>query len=324
MSSWSETKASNIYQSKGARLERIDKKDVSESDTLLTLLDTQVVVLVEGENAAKFLQGQCTSDIAALEIGQSTLGAFCNNKGRVFSNFRALKIEGGILLRMSADIAKETISQLEKYAVFFRATMTIWDTPSVAVANNISSEKLDDLLAGIPNGIYRAELENNTWEFYIAPNNAENFLDYFSNHIEFGDETDWYAAQISAGTANINSCTALTYLPHQLNMDKSGAVSFKKGCYTGQEIIARTEYRGQTKRRVFPVSFDTAAPDDIHFRLATPEAPDKIIEVLDSTEKDQKLLAAVLLPVDFPDTGSLLVDGKETTYQVGALPFSFD
>lgn len=319
MSSWLETKADQIYRLENGRLELLNKKtDASEAE--ITLLETQAVVSVDGENAAKFLQGQSTADIAGLELGQSTFGAFCNNKGRVFSSFRALRTENAVLLRMSADIAKETVSQLEKYAVFFRVKMSVWETPSVAAASNLTAE----LLGQLPNGINAMRLINDAWEFFIEPGCASNFLDHLIDQVEFSDESRWHTEQIFAGNTNINQCTAGTYLPHQLNMDKSGAVSFKKGCYTGQEIVARTEYRGQTKRRVFAVSLDATPPDEVHFNLTTTEAPDKSLEVLDRGSKYGKLVTSVFLPVDFPKSGSLLLNDKETNYQIAPLPFSLD
>lgn len=323
MSSWLDVVDKNLFRSFHGRLEISEAGQASATNdqARFALLNSQAILCVKGEGAEKFLQGQCTADISSLAVGQSTLGAICTNKGRIISNFRALRTENSVLLRMSADIANETLEQIKKYAVFFKAELSVWGPPSAAVVLSEADLPLDQL----PTGIYANPAENGSVELYAEPGHAEQLFNFLDSKAQIVSESAWYAQQIRCGQTSINICTIEQYLPHQLNMDKSGAVSFTKGCYTGQEIIARTEYKGKTKRRVLPTLIEANLGELHNVKLQINDDSKREIEILVAANDDSgKTLAALLLPVEFPVKGSLLMNEEEVAYQLLELPYSID
>ena len=224
MPSWLNLINSDNFQSINGRAERVDGGTNERIDVIqpksqngFALLDSQSILCVKGETAAKFLQGQSTADMEALQVGDSTLSAICTNKGRVICNFRALKIEDSILLRMSADLAESTREYLTKFAVFFKAELKVWEVPSVAVALTGESISLDSL----PANIWHTNGDAGSMEFYTESENAPALFEFLNSQLDQLSESDWYAQQIRSGQTSINICTTEKYLPHQLNLDKS-------------------------------------------------------------------------------------------------------
>lgn len=150
-------------------------------------------LLVSGEDAALFLQGQVTCDVNALD-NKSGCGAFCNAKGRVICTFFSLKTENGFLLIMPTQRLEEIQARLNRYKLRAKVTIT--------------TQALTELPCELP--------ANFPW---LTPETSEEFL------------------------------------PQWLNLDQFGGISFSKGCYTGQEIVARTHYLGEVKRRLFLATY---------------------------------------------------------------------
>lgn len=153
-----------------------------------------LVLAVSGPDACKFLQGQFTCDVAALTLGQSTLGAYCNIKGRVESLFNLRRDSDDYVLSMHPDLLQPTLQELKKYSVF-------------------------------------SKVQLNLLEQEIAP----------------ADEVQEIYAKIPA----LYPQTVGLFFPHDLNLPELGAVSFTKGCYRGQEIVARMQHRGNIKRSMY-------------------------------------------------------------------------
>lgn len=325
MSSWLDIVNNPALQEINGRIE-VGSPETSESKNSYTLIDSQTILAVTGEDAVKFLQGQCTADLHSLEVGHSTFGAICTNKGRVICNFRALKTEDSVLLRMSADIAQETLDKIKKYAAFFKVEMSVWEIPSVAVLFQTGATNAIPPL-DLPKGVYCIS-DDKIEEFYATPGSAESLLDLLKSQGNPRSESDWYAAQIQAGLVNINICTTEKYLPHQLNLDRSGAISFTKGCYTGQEIVARTEYRGTSKRRIRPVKLFTDIKDPHQIQLQTQgENPRDIREIdvlMSAKTANNEILVSALLPTDQPAKGAFSVNGVDVDYEILALPYSLE
>jgi len=320
MSSWLDIAGTDQFESISGRLElRNDSNTASEGNYIL--LDSQAILAIQGQDAVKFLQGQCTADVEKLALGESTLGAICTNKGRVISNFRVLKTPDSLLLRMSADLIEPTIESINKYAAFFKAELSAWHAPSVAILNTGEKTTLDE--QSLPNGVWITHTEQDSSELYTEANQTAlyDFLERLANP---ASESKWYGTQIREGLTSINICTQGTYLPHQLNLDRSNSVSFTKGCYTGQEIVARTEYRGKTKRRTLPILLDTSLTDFHQTSIQTKDESKQNIELLMAASDGEKTLAALLLPVDAPNQGSVFINDEEITYTRLPLPYQLE
>lgn len=282
-----------------------------------SLLETQAILKISGTLAAKFLQGQSTSDIEKLEIGESTTGAICTNKGRVICTFRVLRNEDSLLLRIAADLAESTAKYLEKYAVFFKVDMSVWQTPSVAVFFGKPPSEMSP-------GTYMTATSEGTTEIYASPGNALALFQNLKSLSEIRGEDAWYELQIKSGIANIDADSTEQFLPHQLNQDRTGTVSFTKGCYTGQEIIARMEYRGKSKKRIRPLMLNAIEKDIENIRLETDDENPKPIDVVNVVKLEDTLLCLALVDLEMSETETLILDGKRTDYQMLDLPYSLE
>ncbi len=199
---------------------------------------------LSGPDASKFLQGYTTCDLAPVTAGSASIGAICNLKGRMVTSFRVAAHEDSLLLRMHRALVPEIITFLSKYIVFSKAEMhdvsESWHVvgisegdPAPAATQAITpvTAKDDGLLVTIDDT--RAEL----WT--TAPPAAEASADA------------WALFDIEAGLAWISPETVDEFLPQMFAYDTLGAIDFEKGCYLGQEIVARMHFRGKPKRALY-------------------------------------------------------------------------
>lgn len=196
---------------------------------------------VSGPDAGKFLQGQLTCDVLALTPGQQTLGASCTPQGRMRAVFRLLRRDDDFLLLMPRTVVPLLLDALKKYAVFFKAQLRdasaefqIWGLWGSALATESTFDSTTVRFA--LNGPFARQL-------LLAPAAA-------TEPVLPGPTLaacHWAVAEMLAGEPAVYPETMEKLLPHHVNLPAAGGVSFNKGCYTGQEIVARMEYRGKIK-----------------------------------------------------------------------------
>jgi len=211
--------------------------------TKLFSLDHFGFMSVTGKDALDFLQGYTTCDLLDLKENQSRPGAICNIKGRMVSNFRAIPIDEGFLLRMSASLVEPTLDFLKKYIVFSKAEMTdlthhyhCYGTTTTGV--NFPQE-LNTFVALENDLVVRVEDEASRFEIWSTESKAAT-----------EDIKPWLSAEIRAGLAWLDEDSTDSYLPQSFNMHAFDGISFEKGCYLGQEIVARMQYRGELTKRL--------------------------------------------------------------------------
>ena len=204
------------------------------------------VARLEGPDAKKFLQGQCTNDVDALKDGTAQLSAHCNHKGRMISSFYlSRETPDSFLLRIHESLADITLPALKKYLVFSKAELTLTQFEVFVLV----SEEMKSTVAKL-NEVPSFELNESHREIYVSNHSEkEQLLELAA--AEFLPKSSWLSYQQKHGRIDLNSETTERFLPQELNYDCIDAVSFKKGCYTGQEIIARLHYRGQSKKRLY-------------------------------------------------------------------------
>jgi folate-binding protein YgfZ len=216
------------------------------------------LIQIRGNDAEEFLQGQLTQDIAELKAGISLPAAWCNAKGRVITMIRLLSLEDSIGLVVPTSLVDIVVQKLTMYRL--RSDVSIeratkgWT--SVAVGAPAAFERLNGA------GLLPAENSASTNQGLIAVDYsvADRFIEIFGfadafskADLEFEQslsDKEHAAMKIRAGLVEITSENTEKFTPHMLNLDRIGAVSFDKGCYTGQEVVARTENLGQSKRRL--------------------------------------------------------------------------
>ena len=241
---------------------RFDTTSPGDSGTSLCWLTHEGVIAVDGPDAERFLQGQLTCDVAHLGAKQSTLGARCNPKGRMQSSFRLHRSETGFLLSMAQELVTPQVTELSKYAAFFKASLSdqsdqwirlgLWGehTDKALAAADLErpagpgqvTTTLDARVLSLPDGAY---------EVWLTTGRALEATDQLLQHSSADNLNNWLLRQIQAGLGQVTGPTLELFIPQMLNLQQLGGVSFKKGCYTGQEIVARMQYLGKLKRRMY-------------------------------------------------------------------------
>lgn len=226
-------------------------------------LQHEALLHIEGPDSLKFLQGQTTCDTGQVTPEQSVPGAYCTPKGRVVCDFLLSQLGNDhFALRMRRDIRDNSAAVFSKYIVFSKAKLNSNDDWQIAaVWGESAAATLADSFGAIPEGRWGAVAGDDfklvqidsiaqQFECYLSDQAAEK-LQAIAERAQLADELSWQALQIEAGQARICAATVEEFLPQMLNYDITGHVNFKKGCYTGQEVVARLHYRGKSKRRLY-------------------------------------------------------------------------
>ena len=220
-------------------------------------LTHEALLRLKGQDACKFLQGQTTADFAKAQSLDVIPGAFCDVKGRVIADFRALVVSpDDIILCVNESLANLLTTHLSKYLMFSKADLTqTSDHPWGLTGPEAHGQVGADARPLTPS---RAVALTQGWLIPLA-NQTSLLITNDSATIEInlnnasleGYISAWSALGCLRGEARVTSVTTGKYLPQDLSYDLAGWVSFDKGCYTGQEIIARLHWRGTPKRRLY-------------------------------------------------------------------------
>ena len=286
-------------------------------------------IRVSGEDRHKFLQGQVSCDISLLSGQQSLRGALCNLKGRVIGDFRALEHGQDIWLQTETGMAGTISDVLKKYAVFSKVQLeVITDTIScIGLLGEDCAEQLAALLPSLPDNpegvsmnaslaIIRGSGDQPRFEAWCFPG-SEKEQDLLRAHAQ-ASLNDWSAQQMRAGELRVTSELTEEYTPQLLNYDISGVINFKKGCYTGQEVVARMFYRGQAKKRLFLFS-SSEQVESKTLRAGEREFP--ILQVSNGSDAGNLLFAVV--DIEVTDSGNQLSLSDQPDARITLLPLSY-
>lgn len=238
-------------------------------NNLLIDLSTLGLIAVSGNDAAKFLQGQLTCDVGEVTATQSRLGAHCDPKGRIQFTFRLLKHQDIYYLRLPQNLISHALSLLQKYVVFFKARLE--DVSSLWHSFGCSGPDVQNYFKDLPSAvdeimplqdlmIIMAPGPVRRFEIIGKPEALQNFQKRLQENAKLVDFNTWKLLDIQAGIAHITSDTSGEFTPHDINYPALNAVSFNKGCYTGQEIVARMQYLGKLKQHLVRIQFKTTQP----------------------------------------------------------------
>lgn len=210
--------------------------------TTLTVLNSFTALVFYGEKTQAFLQGQLTCDMRALsQHGAYSLAACCDHRGKMVANFWVVRWQDDYLFVLPKTMVSLVQNHLQKYAVFSKVKMAQEDYFIAEYFRNSDSSpsanepKMDHIVILLPNK-----------KRYLIISKENPFSDITLNL----DETDWKKNNIADQLCILYPETSLLFTPHMISLEKLGGVSFDKGCYVGQEIVARTEYLGAAKRHL--------------------------------------------------------------------------
>jgi tRNA-modifying protein YgfZ len=213
------------------------------------------IIRVEGEDAAKFLQGQLTQDFSLLGMSEARLAAFCSAKGRMQASFIGFKRgPSDILLVTSADLLAPTLKRLSMFVL--RAKAKLSDATAAFELFGIAGDACRQLAPALREPWAKTDVgDASVVSLYPADGQARALWIAAAGSAApqgpaMTHET-WLWGEVRSGIATITAPIADAFVPQMLNYESVGGVNFKKGCYPGQEVVARSQFRGTLKRRAY-------------------------------------------------------------------------
>lgn len=228
--------------------------------TIVADLSHNALIEVTGDDATAFLHAQFTNDVEALPIGAAQWSGWCTAKGRLIASFLLMRRADGYLLMLPAELAADIIKRLGMYVL--RSKVKIVDASAhygrVGFAGKTAEVIVAHHFGHAPEPLRSVEGEHGTCValdrdryLIVAPVAvAQQTFHLLEDNATPAGAAAWEWTMIRAGIPTILAATREAFVPQMANFDLIGAVSFRKGCYPGQEIVARTQYRGGLKRRM--------------------------------------------------------------------------
>jgi folate-binding protein YgfZ len=229
------------------------------------------VLTVTGKDAAKLLQGQITCNINDITEIKSSLGALCNPKGRVITTFLLVKKADAYLLVLPKELLESVKKRLQMYVLRSDVILTDSSDELCLVGLSYSDAQMNE--PSSPEQLFATTQQENITVNLSSDQNrcliiaeADNARKLWSEQVKQGFQPEnsdqWRYLDILSGIPWLTVETSEEFIPQMLNLDKLGGISFTKGCYTGQEIVARTHYLGTAKRELFLAECDTSTPPE--------------------------------------------------------------
>jgi tRNA-modifying protein YgfZ len=220
------------------------------------------IIRVEGDDAASFLHAQLTQDFSMLGLSDARLAAFCTAKGRMQAGFVGFKrSHTDILLVLSRDILAPTLKRLSMFVL--RAKAGLRDATAEFELHGLAGEPAAKILpdarepwtksdVGSASVVSLYPADGQARALWVAPAGERAPAGPILNH------ELWLWSEVRSGVATITAPIVEAFVPQMLNYESVGGVNFKKGCYPGQEVVARSQFRGTLKRRAFPAHSPSA------------------------------------------------------------------
>jgi tRNA-modifying protein YgfZ len=212
---------------------------------------------VSGTDAKKLLQGQLTCQVDEVTATQARMGAHCNPQGRVISLFYLIQMQHSYYLLMPRAMVAVAMTALKKYAVFYKTQLTDESDNAIIIGYaSLIKPAVNTSLINITN-ITNVTNAVSGGSRYILVGELEpmkTIWEELAKHTPISTLSTWKLLTIRDGIPTIYPETTGKFLPHEINLHELGAIHFDKGCYTGQEIIARMHYRGKLKKHMYQAS----------------------------------------------------------------------
>lgn len=230
----------------------------------ISLAEHSVIALV-GEQASQYLHSQVTVNIEALGENQVRWSAHCDNKGKAWSVSQICRFNDTLLMLINTSACKASLTELKKYGVFSKVDITdsSTDLKQYFVSADIAKLLLSDEFESLPqepmqsvvsnNGVlFKSDINENGYYVVLTQDKGISFESQLNEHDipQFGPEV-YAAISIASARADIKEVNGAEFVPQMLNVQAINGIDFDKGCYMGQEVVARTRFLGKNKRAAF-------------------------------------------------------------------------
>ncbi|MGF1910578.1 tRNA-modifying protein YgfZ [Vibrio kasasachensis] len=300
-------------------------------ELMLTHLNSWGVVTLVGDDTKSYLQGQVTCDVVQLDKSGSTFGAHCDAKGKVWSVFRLFHHNDGYALFEPKSLIEKQMAEIKKYAIFAKVEITqsndallgLFGEQAETTIDNMSEERGD--VRQISGGT-AVKIDQKRWLLLLDEGTAASLVKQTT--AKKVEESLWRRFDIEAALPILEQNDQCEHIPQAINLHALNGISFKKGCYTGQETVARAKYRGINKRAMFIIKgqADNEIGDNVDLERAVGEnwrGAGKLIAHYRFS--DGETIGLVVLPNNLEsDTQLRLSSQPESIWSIQPLPYSLD
>ncbi|NOI68379.1 tRNA-modifying protein YgfZ [Vibrio sp. 99-8-1] len=302
------------------------------STFIISHLSSWKAIDVTGEDKKSYLQGQLTCDVVSLSETETTLGAHCDAKGKVWSIFRLFHHQNGYALFQHASAIENALKEIKKYSVFSKVDISIAKDIALGVVGQQAEQLIDSL--STDTGDVRAisggtavKVDERRWLVLLDSESASKFVE---NQVEAGlyHEDIWDKYDIESAIPRITTDNQNEHIPQAFNLQGLFGINFSKGCYTGQETVARAKYRGTNKRSMFIVegTVDGSIPSDTTLERSVGENWRTVGKLITHySVSAEKCIGLIVMPNNLDiDTKLRLAEQPNSVWKIRPLPYSLD
>ncbi|MCW8885191.1 MAG: folate-binding protein [Motiliproteus sp.] len=331
----------DFLQSQGATVSGSDVEFSTADDNsniqLMPLADYSLLAM-KGPDTETFLQGQLSCDMGQLSEQQSILGSNCSPKGNVISVFRLLMLEPhSLFLRLPKSISEPALANLNKYIVFSKAELN--DVKEEYVGLGVSGADSEQLISKqfdncpekdgqqlVKDGSILVRVPGSTprFELWCPRDQAETLWQQLVETATATSSSEWRRQEIAAGLAVLDAESVEQYLPQMLNLQAVEGVSFDKGCYIGQEVITRLQFRGKLKKSLYRAQVNGSVQPQPGMSLHT-ENRKGVGKVLAAAANGDGYEIQAVIGKKSADSDQLFLDQQDgPTVELLPLPYQLD
>ena len=318
----------------------IEEEQAAYSNLVLADLSQYALIEASGEDLVDFLQGQLSNDIKLVTQETGQLSAYCNPKGRILASFRIFKRNENYYLRLHSSIVEATLKRLRMFVM--RSKVELQDRSDelsrIGVAGLNASSKLSKMFDNLPKNTDDSSTENDLTIIKLAGSipryEVHGPLEQIkvlceslqSDGVKIG-ENSWNLLSIRAAIPEIVAETVEAFVPQMVNLQAINGLSFTKGCYPGQEVVARMHYLGKLKRRLFVCSAETdTLPVPGESIMTSDENEQKVGQIVNSSRvNNHKIEFLAVLQIEKALNNDLHIKSSDgASLKLNELPYTLE
>jgi len=297
---------------------------------ILSSLSHMGLIEITGEQGRSFIHGQVTTDITALSPNEWKWGAHCDPKGKMLASLRTFAMGDSLFMLLPKSTLNLDLPHLQKYAVFSKADLAdVSDDYHIigiagAEAQAFATEHFGDVSQALNLVDQGVILRDGDRYIAIVNSAAAETLISQSGQTLF-DARAWQALEIKAGYPNIDAAHSGQYVAQMCNLQAIDGISFTKGCYMGQETIARMKYRGGNKRALYILSGTTSQTisTETQLEIALEDGFRRGGNIIECVQYGDKVLLTAVLPNDTDNNAQLrIAEDESSQLAIIELPYS--
>ena len=284
LTSWQDflTRSGAVFENGKATHFGAQELQAAAAGTVLVDLSHLGLIKATGEDTQNFLQGQFTNDVRKVDPAQAQLSGWCSPKGRLLTTFLLWQSDGSYFLQLPLELQPAIQKRLTMFVM--RSKVVLSDACNDAVRFGIAGKQAENLLASqmgalpqVDFGVVNADgslvirLPGDRFEIVANTEKAQALWSALAKDAKPVGSHAWEWLEIRAGVPIITQSTQEQFVPQMVNLEAIGGVSFQKGCYPGQEIVARTQYLGKLKRRMYLAHLESTTPPQAGDEIYSPE-----------------------------------------------------